>query len=111
MWAAMQIAKTLPADKRVVCIFVDSLRNYITKFISDDWLLENGFLEQEIYDKKYINNTKTNLFGDSSKVSDLDLKVVFPVKSDATVQDCLKQFKDQNTDYVNKFNFYLFLFV
>ena len=34
--------------KRVVCIFSDSIRNYITKFLSAEWCVENRFLP---YDK------------------------------------------------------------
>lgn len=30
--------------KRVVCIFSDSIRNYITKFLSAEWCVENKFL-------------------------------------------------------------------
>ena len=29
-------------DKLVVIILPDSLRNYLTKFASDDWMLEQG---------------------------------------------------------------------
>ena len=30
--------------KRVVCVFSDSIRNYITKFLSAEWCVENKFL-------------------------------------------------------------------
>ena len=30
--------------KRVVCIFQDNIRNYITKFLSKEWCVENQFL-------------------------------------------------------------------
>ncbi len=30
--------------KRVVCVFSDSIRNYITKFLSAEWCVENRFL-------------------------------------------------------------------
>lgn len=112
MWGALQIAKDLPADKRVVCIFVDSLRNYLTKFVSDDWLLENHLLEQKIYDEKYINNPKVKLFGGSAKVSDVKMISVTAVKSDIKVEECLNEFKNQNTDlvYLKSFYFSKFFF-
>lgn len=44
MWAAMQYAKTLPADKRVVVVLPDSVRNYMSKFLSDDWMVDLGFM-------------------------------------------------------------------
>jgi len=100
MWGALQVAKNLPADKRVVCIFVDSLRNYITKFISDDWLLENNLLEQKKYDEKYIANPKVKLFGGTFKVSDVNMVPLTVIKNDITVEECLNEFKIQKTDLV-----------
>lgn len=47
MWAAMKICRDLPADKRVVVLLPDSIRNYMTKFINDDWLHECGFITEE----------------------------------------------------------------
>lgn len=100
MWGALQVAKKLPEDKRVVCIFVDSLRNYITKFISDDWLLENNLLEQCKYDEKYITNPRLKLFGGCAKVSDIEMIPVNSIKSDISVEECLNEFINQNTDMV-----------
>ena len=51
MTAALEIAKSLPSDKRVVVFFTDGIRNYMSKFLSDDWMLENHFMTQEEYDK------------------------------------------------------------
>jgi cystathionine beta-synthase len=42
MYAALQIAQRMPG-KRIVVIFADGVRNYMTKFLSDDWMRENGF--------------------------------------------------------------------
>lgn len=35
---ALQIAQHLPADKRVVVILPDSIRNYMSSFLSDGWM-------------------------------------------------------------------------
>ncbi|KAG8298100.1 cystathionine beta-synthase [Homalodisca vitripennis] len=43
--AALKIAKSLDANKRVVVILPDNVRNYMTKFLSDDWMRERNFLE------------------------------------------------------------------
>lgn len=45
--AALKIAKDLPADKRVVMILPDGIRNYMTKFVSDHWMEVRGFLPCE----------------------------------------------------------------
>ncbi|XP_043260546.1 cystathionine beta-synthase [Colletes gigas] len=43
--AALKIAKDIPEGKRVVVILPDGIRNYMTKFVSDNWMEVRGFLE------------------------------------------------------------------
>ena len=45
VWAALQVAKDLPAGARVVVILPDSIRNYLTKFVDDAWMRQHGFLD------------------------------------------------------------------
>jgi cystathionine beta-synthase len=45
MWAAVEVAKELGPGKRICVILPDSVRNYMTKFLDDDWMRENGFAE------------------------------------------------------------------
>jgi cystathionine beta-synthase len=45
VWAAMQIAKKYGPGKRIVTILPDSVRNYMTKFMDEAWMRENGFNE------------------------------------------------------------------
>ncbi|KAG7330782.1 hypothetical protein KOW79_004751 [Hemibagrus wyckioides] len=47
MSAAMKMAKELKEDQRCVVILPDSLRNYMSKFLSDKWMCEKGFLREE----------------------------------------------------------------
>ncbi|XP_060528636.1 cystathionine beta-synthase isoform X2 [Cylas formicarius] len=44
VWAAVQAAKDLKEGTNVVVILPDSIRNYITKFVSDQWMEARGFL-------------------------------------------------------------------
>ncbi|MDA1194562.1 MAG: cystathionine beta-synthase [Planctomycetota bacterium] len=44
-WAAVEIAKKYGPDKRIVTMMCDSVRNYMTKFLDDAWMRENGFTE------------------------------------------------------------------
>jgi cystathionine beta-synthase len=46
VWAAKEIAKKYGPGKRIVTILPDSIRNYMTKFLDDQWMRENGFVEQ-----------------------------------------------------------------
>jgi len=47
VWAAMQIADDLEPGAKVLCVLADSIRNYLTKFVDDRWMRENGFLEED----------------------------------------------------------------
>ena len=40
----IQEARHLPEGSRVVVILPDSVRNYMTKYLSDEWMIEKGFL-------------------------------------------------------------------
>ena len=46
MWGAVELAKRVGPDKKIVVILPDSVRNYMTKFMDDRWMKENGFTEQ-----------------------------------------------------------------
>ncbi len=46
-WAALQVAKDMPTGARVVAVLPDSIRNYLTKFVDDRWMRENGFLDPD----------------------------------------------------------------
>ena len=41
--AALQEAQSLEAGQNCVIIFADGVRNYMTKFIDDNWMKEHGF--------------------------------------------------------------------
>lgn len=43
VWAALQAAKTLEAGQKCLVILPDSIRNYLSKFVCDEWLHANGF--------------------------------------------------------------------
>ncbi|KAK9716775.1 cystathionine beta-synthase [Basidiobolus ranarum] len=45
MAAAVKVAKKLKAGQRCVVILPDSVRNYMTKFLNDDWMKINGFTD------------------------------------------------------------------
>ncbi|MCJ8732891.1 hypothetical protein PDJAM_G00217070 [Pangasius djambal] len=47
MAAAVKMAKELKEDQRCVVVLPDSLRNYMSKFLSDKWMCEKGFLREE----------------------------------------------------------------
>lgn len=42
LYAALEVARTAPAGSRIVVLLPDGVRNYMSKFIVDDWLTEKG---------------------------------------------------------------------
>uniref|UniRef100_A0A3Q2YNI9 Cystathionine beta-synthase n=1 Tax=Hippocampus comes TaxID=109280 RepID=A0A3Q2YNI9_HIPCM len=53
MAAAVIVAKELKEGQRCVVILPDSVRNYMSKFLSDKWMVQKGFLsEKELMVKK-----------------------------------------------------------
>ena len=47
VWAALQICRELGAGKRVVVILPDSIRNYLTKFVDDRWMRQQGYVKAD----------------------------------------------------------------
>jgi cystathionine beta-synthase len=47
VWAALQVGKTMKPGQRVVVVLPDSIRNYLSKFVSDAWLRQHGFLQAD----------------------------------------------------------------
>ncbi|XP_036401759.1 cystathionine beta-synthase b [Megalops cyprinoides] len=47
MAAAVKVAKELTEGQRCVVILPDSIRNYMSKFLSDKWMFQKGFLREE----------------------------------------------------------------
>src|ERR1044071_8534204 len=45
VWAAMQVCRDMGRNKRVVVILPDSVRNYLTKFVDDRWMRQQGFVK------------------------------------------------------------------
>lgn len=46
VWGALQVAGRLKKGEKCVVILADGIRNYLTKFVDDNWMQANGFLEK-----------------------------------------------------------------
>lgn len=47
VWSALQVAKELKVGQNCLVMLPDSIRNYLTKFVNNDWMNENGFKVDE----------------------------------------------------------------
>jgi cystathionine beta-synthase len=45
-WAGIQVAKRLGPEARVLMMFPDSGRSYLSKFYDDNWMIQYGFMER-----------------------------------------------------------------
>ena len=43
VWAGLQAAKTLNDSQKCLIILPDSIRNYLSKFVNDEWMEKNNF--------------------------------------------------------------------
>lgn len=73
--AAVKAAKELGPGKRCVVILPDSVRNYMTKFLSEDWMKAKGFTDQAF--AKEQESKKLQWGG--AKVVDLQLKAAVTI--------------------------------
>lgn len=77
MAGAMKAIKELNigAGKRVVVLLPDSIRNYMTKFINNDWMYESGFITEEECIKLNTSTLVPNKdWGQEYTVKDLNLQ-------------------------------------
>lgn len=95
MHIAVQAAKDfgLTKDHRVVVILPDGVRNYMTKFLADSWMIEQGFYEakseeQQQEDKKWKGAT----------VKDLRLRPAVYIREKQQIQDAILLMQDNNFD-------------
>lgn len=89
--AALQVARRLGPGQRVVVILADSVRNYMTKFLNDDWMVENGFMaasEVETADDRFHGAT----------VGDLNLPTPVTVQPSATCKDAIELMRANGFD-------------
>jgi cystathionine beta-synthase len=47
VFAALEVARRLGPEARVLAMLPDSGRSYLSKFVDDKWMLEHGFLERD----------------------------------------------------------------
>lgn len=45
MYVALQVAKTMKKGEKLVVVLPDGIRNYMSKFVQDEWMREKGYAE------------------------------------------------------------------
>ncbi|KAG0310862.1 hypothetical protein BGZ97_012260 [Linnemannia gamsii] len=85
MAAAVEAAKELGPGKRCVVLLPDSVRNYMTKFLNDGWMQENGFTDQTMVTEQ---ETKHLQWGGAT-VGSLHLKAAVTVTNTSRCREAI----------------------
>ncbi len=48
IWGALQAAKALKKREKCLVFMPDGIRNYLTKFVDDNWMIKHGFIEEPL---------------------------------------------------------------
>ncbi|KAL7845755.1 hypothetical protein AOLI_G00239470 [Acnodon oligacanthus] len=91
MAAAVKVAKELKEGQRCVVILPDSIRNYMSKFLSDKWMFQKGFLTEE--DIMVTKPWWWNL-----RLQSLNLSAPLTVLPTVTCQKTIKILKEKGFD-------------
>ena len=83
VWAAVEIGKKYGPRKRIVTLLPDSVRNYMTKFLDERWMRENGFTE---------SRWETSSLGDMLRV--LPRRTLVTASSADTLADAVMAMKE-----------------
>jgi cystathionine beta-synthase len=73
MSAALQAAQSLEAGQRCVVLLADSTRNYMSKFLNDQWMFENHFVSAALHQRDNYTKFKKSMKTWWSEKSVVDL--------------------------------------
>jgi cystathionine beta-synthase len=93
MAAAVQVAKQYKKGQRVVVLLADSVRNYMSKFLNDNWMFENGFVENNINAEGQPEE-----WWSQRTVADLHLKTPSTISPKVTCNDAVHILEEQGYD-------------
>jgi len=96
VFSALKAAESLDEGQTCVVILSDSVRNYMTKALSDDWMINNGFVDHQVIKPKLYNSWWAN-----QRVCDLPLaNTPLTITADVTCRDAIALLKEEGFDMV-----------
>ena len=93
--AALKAASTLEEGQNCVVILPDSVRNYMTKALSDEWMIDHEFVDNDIIKKKQYESWWAN-----KRVCDLELNTPLTISSCVKCKDAIALLKEEGFDMV-----------
>ena len=91
MASALKCAKNLTADQKCVVLLPDNIRNYMTKFVVDNWMEARDLMESE--------NTQEHSWW-NNKVSNLHLQAPLTVTESVTCQEVIDIMHNEDIDQI-----------
>lgn len=92
---ALQAAKKLRKGQTCVVILPDSVRNYMTKALSDDWMTDHGFVDGHVVQAKSYQS-----WWASKRVCDLPINTPLTITADVSCKDAITLLKREGFDMV-----------
>jgi cystathionine beta-synthase len=89
----------LQRGQRCVIILPDSVRNYMTKALSDDWMSDHGFVDGDIIAPKNDHFLQTTWWA-SKKVYEMAINTPLTITSDVRCKDAIALLKRECFDMV-----------
>lgn len=89
MSCAVEAARRLKKGQKCVVLLPDSVRNYMTKFLNDEWMWEHGFADESrgigVSDASHSRE-----WWGAETISRLDLKTPFTISPTITCEEAVK---------------------
>lgn len=98
--AALRAAKYYKLNQkhhRIVIILPDSVRNYMTKALSDDWMSDHGFVDGDVIKAK---SSYGQTWWSSKKVYELPINTPLTITSNVRCKDAIALLKKEGFDMV-----------
>lgn len=92
---ALEAAKKLKTGQRCVVILPDSVRNYMTKALSDDWMIKKGFVDGET-----VKRTQFKTWWARKKVSNIAMATPLTITYSVTCKEAISLLKLEGFDMV-----------
>lgn len=94
--AALHYAPRLGPGQRCVVILPDSVRNYMTKALSDDWMTDQGYIDGDVIQpKNYLATWWAN-----RRVHEMPINTPLTITADVRCKDAIALLKREGFDMV-----------
>jgi cystathionine beta-synthase len=95
MVGALKACKTLREDQRCVVILPDSIRNFMSRFISDAWMFKEGFADQGSAPR-----SRPTAWWASKRVADIPMNTPITITPNMTCKEAIEVMTTQAFDMV-----------